>query len=216
MPSKVSSTSLPTATQLPPSDAPLPGFSAENPQSRDSPTAGKSGTTGHEHGVEPPPPAWEGDLQVLKSELLFTVPLLMEFPKCYWIWNYRLWTLNQAIERLPVPVARKVWEEELGLVGKMLHKDRRNFHAWGYRRYVVERLESSELAGKSLAEPEFEYTTRMIHMDLSNFSAWHHRSQLIPRILREREASDDSRKQFLDSGRHAFHSCSSRLLILEP
>lgn len=127
----------------------------------------------------------------------------MDFPKCYWIWNYRLWALNLAIERLPVPVARKVWDEELSLVGKMLHKDRRNFHAWGYRRYVVDQLESPELSGKSLVEPEFEFTTKMIHMDLSNFSAWHYRSRLIPRMLRERQSSDDSRKQFLESGRLA-------------
>lgn len=139
----------------------------------------------------------------------------MDFPKCYWIWNYRLWALNLAIERLVVPVACKVWEQELGLVGKMLNKDRRNFHAWGYRRYVVDRLESSELSGRSLVEPEFEYTTKMIHVDLSNFSAWHYRSRLIPRMLREREASDDSRKQFLESGRHTFTPAPHVLLIPE-
>ena len=124
----------------------------------------------------------------------------MDFPKCYWIWNYRLWILNQAIDRLPPPTAKKVWEEELGLVGKMLHKDRRNFHAWGYRRYVVEKLESAQLSGRSLVESEFEYTTKKIHEDLSNFSAWHHRSQLIPRLLREREADDATRERFLRNG----------------
>ena len=189
------------------------------PQSRDSPTAGKSGTTAdvadEGRGKQTSRSTWEADLEVLKSELLFTVPLLMDFPKCYWIWNYRLWALNLAIERLAVPVARKVWEQELGLVGKMLNKDRRNFHAWGYRRYVVDRLESSELSGRSLVEPEFEYTTKMIHVDLSNFSAWHYRSRLIPRMLREREASDDSRKQFLESGRHTFTPAPHVLLIPE-
>lgn len=204
-PSKASSSSSPTATPLPSSDAPLPASSAETPQSRDSQTAGRSGTT-HDPdggpGGKPSRQAWEDDLDVFKSELHFTVPLLLQFPKCYWIWNYRLWTLNQAIEWLPARVATKVWEEELGLVNKMLHKDRRNFHAWGYRRYVVDRLESSELAGKSLAEPELEYTAQMVRKDLSNFSAWHHRSQLIPRVLREREASDGDRRKFLESGRN--------------
>lgn len=141
---------------------------------------------------------WVNDLDVIKSELVFTVPLLMEHPKCYWIWNYRLWTLNKAIERLPVPVARKVWEEELGLITKMLHKDKRNFHAWGYRRFVVDQLESPELAGKSMIESEFEYTTMKIKEDLSNFSAWHYRSQHIPQLLRERNADDAGRRKLLD------------------
>jgi Protein prenyltransferase alpha subunit repeat len=137
---------------------------------------------------------------LLRSELGFTIPLLIEFPKCYWIWNYRRWVLQQAIDRLAVPTARKVWEEELGLVGKMLAKDRRNFHAWGYRRHVVARLESRDLDGRSMVETEFEYTTKMIRVDLSNFSAWHNRSQLITRLLEQREANDEARRRFLDDG----------------
>lgn len=135
---------------------------------------------------------------MIRTELGFTIPLLMEFPKCYWIWNYRLWVLQQATERLDVAAARRIWEEELGLVSKMLTKDRRNFHAWGYRRHVVTQLESPVLDGRSMVEPEFEYTTKMIHVDLSNFSAWHNRSQLIPQLLAERKSDDDSCKAFLD------------------
>lgn len=131
---------------------------------------------------------------------MFTVPLLMEYPKCYWLWNYRLWVLQQAVERLQTPVARAIWEEELGLVGKMLHRDRRNFHAWGYRRGVIAQLESSSLDGSSMVEHEFDYTTRMIRVDLSNFSAWHNRGQLIPRLLDERTADDAARRELLDKG----------------
>jgi hypothetical protein len=87
-------------------------------------------------------------------------------------------------------------------VGKMLVKDSRNFHGWGYRRKVVSELESPRLGGRSMVESEFEYTTKMIHGDkgLSNFSAWHRRSKLIPRLLDERNASDEARRQFLDDG----------------
>jgi geranylgeranyl transferase type-2 subunit alpha len=131
---------------------------------------------------------------------MFTIPLLLESPKCYWIWNYRLWILQQVIERLPVAAARRVWEDELGLASKMLIKDRRNFHAWGYRRQVVEKLESAVLEGRSMVEPEFAYTDKMIRADLSNFSAWHRRSKLIPRLLDERKADDASRRAFLDKG----------------
>lgn len=134
----------------------------------------------------------------MQSELAFTIPLLLEFPKCYWIWNFRRWVLSQAMLRLPVSAARGVWETELGLTSKMLTKDRRNFHAWGYRRYVVGNLESPALQGKSMAEDEFAYTKKMIEADLSNFSAWHNRSQLILRVLDERNADDATRRKFLD------------------
>ncbi|KAK1239361.1 hypothetical protein MKX07_008849 [Trichoderma sp. CBMAI-0711] len=137
------------------------------------------------------------DGDVIQTEIAFTMPLLMEFPKCYWIWNFRQWLLAQAIQRLPVPAARKIWETELGLVSKMLNKDQRNFHAWGYRRLVVAKLESPELDGKSMAEDEFAYTTKMIRQSLSNFSAWHNRSQLIPKVLEQRGADDRARAEFL-------------------
>ncbi|GKT86533.1 geranylgeranyl transferase type-2 subunit alpha [Colletotrichum tofieldiae] len=122
---------------------------------------------------------------------MFTIPLLLEFPKSYWIWKYRSWLLQQAIDLLPRPVARRIWEEELGLVSKMLTKDRRNFHAWATGG-------SAALDGGSLVEYEFEYTTKMINVDLSNFSAWHNRSNLIPRLLEERGADDEARQKFLE------------------
>ncbi|SPQ20342.1 7d9472be-761a-4431-b752-9b38df12824b [Thermothielavioides terrestris] len=142
--------------------------------------------------------AEQQDLATIQSELSFTIPLLLESPKCYWIWSYRQWILAQAIARLRPHVARQVWEAELGLASKMLGKDRRNFHAWGYRRHVVAQLESAALRGTSMVEAEFEYTYRMIQTDLSNFSAWHSRSKLIPRLLDERGADDAARRAFLD------------------
>jgi geranylgeranyl transferase type-2 subunit alpha len=129
---------------------------------------------------------------------------MIKYPKCYWIWNYRLWLLQQANERLEPDVARELWNRELVLVGKMLVRDSRNFHGWGYRRIVVSELESAKLNGKSMVESEFEYTTKVIYGDkgLSNFSAWHRRSKLIPRLLDEQNADDAARRQFLDDGRH--------------
>ena len=63
---------------------------------------------------------------------------------------------------------------------------------------VVEQLESGRLQGKSMVEEEFAYTTKMVHAHLSNFSAWHTRSKLIPRLLDERNATDEERKAFID------------------
>ncbi|PHH81589.1 hypothetical protein CDD82_390 [Ophiocordyceps australis] len=143
------------------------------------------------------PSALRLDEPSIRSELAFTIPLLLQHPKCYWIWNHRLWILDQAIKHLPAHQARSIWQDELALVSKLLHKDRRNFHAWGYRRHVVSHLESPDLQGHSMVESEFHYTTTMISEDLSNFSAWHNRSQLIPRLLSQRAADATSRKDFL-------------------
>ncbi|KAH6888746.1 hypothetical protein B0T10DRAFT_488882 [Thelonectria olida] len=194
-----SATDTPTTS----SDASLSSCSTETPRVPNPPRTGKSGTTLEEDAAS----KTEQDMGILRAELGFTVPLLLEFPKCYWIWDYRLWTLRQATERLNVATARRIWEEELGLVGKMLTKDQRNFHAWGYRRHVVAQLESPALEGQSLVEPEFTYTTAKIEGNLSNFSAWHNRSQLIPRLLEERKANDDSRKAFLDDELEQVREC---------
>lgn len=134
----------------------------------------------------------------------------MEFPKCYWIWGHRVWALEQTITRLPAKLARAVWQEELALDSKMLMRDRRNFHAWGYRQKLTTRLESAELCGASMAEPEFEYTKQMITSDLSNFSAWHRRAMLIPRILEERKTDDEGRQSFLESGKSVKHMRTRR------
>ena len=139
-------------------------------------------------------------LDIIQLDLQFLFPLLLKFPKCYWIWNHRLWLLEQSTALLPASKARKLWEEELGLVGKMLNRDSRNFHGWGYRRTVVASLESSALQGGSVARQEFEYTKKMIGINLSNFSAWDNRTKLILRMLVEEEASDDERKKMLDEG----------------
>ncbi|KXX75003.1 Geranylgeranyl transferase type-2 subunit alpha [Madurella mycetomatis] len=194
--SKASSTSSPSATTTTSSASCSASSSTATPPNPASPTAGKSGTTAEPDAAAAA--AEKQDLDLIKSELLFTIPLLLESPKCYWIWSYRLWILRQAIERLPAPAARRIWEEELGLASKMLGKDRRNFHAWGYRRHVVAQLESPTLGGTSMVEAGFQYTYDMIKSDLSNFSAWHSRSKLIPRLLDERGADDEARRAFLD------------------
>lgn len=133
---------------------------------------------------------------LIKEDLQFLIPLLKQFPKCYWIWNHRSWLLSTATSHLPTSTTAQLWQAESGLVSKMLALDSRNFHGWGYRRTVVAEIE--RLSGQSTAESEFEYTTKMIQTNLSNFSAWHYRSQLIPRLLSERDAGSEERTKFLD------------------
>ncbi len=146
----------------------------------------------------------EAIIELVSDDLDFLFPLLRKFPKCYWIWNYRLWLLEEASKMLPIADAHRFWKQELGLASKMLSIDSRNFLGWGYRRTVVAALESTLLntdgATHSMTEEEFNYTTRMIESNLSNFSAWHNRSKLIPRLLNEREADGMARRIFLNKG----------------
>lgn len=136
-------------------------------------------------------------LLLIKEDLQFLIPLLRQYPKCYWIWNHRRWLLTSAATYIPPRAALELWQGELGLVSKMLSLDSRNFHGWGYRREVVEQIE--RLREKSMVEPEFEYTAKMIRSNLSNFSAWHNRGQLMPRLLDERTADVEDRKKLLDA-----------------
>ncbi|KAL9104775.1 MAG: hypothetical protein Q9163_000325 [Psora crenata] len=144
----------------------------------------------------------EHSATMISNDLIFLMPLLRKFPKCYWIWNYRLWLLEESIRVISKPQARTFWDQELALTSKMLGLDSRNFIGWGYRRTVVASLESPflqlEETPPSLAEQEFEYTTKMIKTNLSNFSAWHYRSKLILRLLEERSADHHARRKFLD------------------
>jgi geranylgeranyl transferase type-2 subunit alpha len=141
---------------------------------------------------------------LLETELGLFLPLLIKFPKCYWIWNHRIWTLHQLSHHLEAPDARGFWENELKLVGTMLARDARNFHGWGYRRMVVAELESQKLSadanGKesSMAKTELEYTDKMVKANLSNFSAWHARSKLFPRVLEEQGADKTQKIKVLE------------------
>ncbi|KAL8947196.1 MAG: hypothetical protein Q9222_006495 [Ikaeria aurantiellina] len=138
----------------------------------------------------------------IANDLSFLLPLLRQYPKCYWIWNYRFWLLEEASRLLPSTTAYDFWQKELALVGKMLSLDGRNFHGWGYRRKVIAALEklssSMESTGKSMTESEFEYTTKMVESNLSNFSAWHRRSKLLPKLLDEKKADQAERRKALD------------------
>ncbi|ORY18752.1 hypothetical protein BCR34DRAFT_293519 [Clohesyomyces aquaticus] len=149
----------------------------------------------------PPPKPDPAALDIVNGDLQLTFALLRKFPKCYWIWNHRNWILEKGQSIFDSASALTLWLGELQLVGKMLHSDSRNFHAWSYRRFVVARLElirTRTPTQQSLTESEFEYTTKMIKSNLSNFSAWHNRSQLIPRLLEERVADSAARRKVLN------------------
>lgn len=158
-------------------------------------------------------PNYEALAHLISDDLAFLIPLLRKFPKCYWIWSYRLWLLQESTRLLPTPEAQRFWQQELALAGKMLNLDSRNFHGWGYRRTVTRVLDSDEFQSEGLksnmTKQEFDYTTRMINSNLSNFSAWHNRSKLIPELLSETKADHKTRREFLDDGKRGVQVLSN-------
>ncbi|TPX48842.1 hypothetical protein SeMB42_g00848 [Synchytrium endobioticum] len=100
-------------------------------------------------------------------DLILTQELVRHSPKSYWLWNHRRWVL--AV--IPSPN----WGRECDLLDAMLNLDTRNFHAWDYRRYVME-------ASRAIRSPldEFNYTTKKIAQNFSNYSAWHYRTKVYP------------------------------------
>ncbi|ODQ80913.1 hypothetical protein BABINDRAFT_165666 [Babjeviella inositovora NRRL Y-12698] len=132
-------------------------------------------------------------VDLFNRELHFTLLHLKRFPKCYWIWNHRVWVLQHfpdipSMEITPALIA-KVWQTELAIVAKLLEQDSRNFHGWHYRRFVTGQMAAlatdheTGAARVQLANIEFEYTTQKINANLSNYSAWHQRSKLVPQLL---------------------------------
>lgn len=117
------------------------------------------------------------------NELAFTTQQLKLFPKVYWIWNHRLWCLNEYPQS---PVEK--WRQELAIVSKLLTMDARNFHGWHYRRIVVGRLE--QMLHTNLSQQELDYTTEKINENISNFSAWHQRANLLPQMFEKGQISN--------------------------
>ncbi|SCU97915.1 LAMI_0F12090g1_1 [Lachancea mirantina] len=122
------------------------------------------------------------------KELSFTLETLKRFPKVYWIWNHRFWSLK----RCPGAEGSK-WRQELKMVDKILSLDARNFHGWHYRRTVVERIEIAEQT--SLNQQELAFATGKINENISNFSAWHQRANLLPKMFANGQIENE--RQFL-------------------
>ena len=104
---------------------------------------------------------------VAGAEMELSERALRRNVKSYSAWYHRKWVIEE--ERMAPHVSLSV---ELALVDKLLAVDSRNFHAWGYRRFVAQKL------GRSVGD-ELQYTLEQIERNFSNYSAWHYRSVLM-------------------------------------
>lgn len=148
---------------------------------------------------------------MLTKELKLTAAAIAKNPKSYPAWHHRQWMIDHYgfPQSAPVGVsaasdggqssaaaaaghvaARVDYRSELGLCGKLLTLDERNFHCWNYRRWIADR------AGVPV-EKELDYTLERIKINFSNYSAWHQRSALLKRqaIQCEVAASPDGQQQ---------------------
>lgn len=149
--------------------------------------------------------------EALEDDLKIVMSQLKRLPKCYWVWNHRIWCLNQL-----QTTNEANWDVELAIVSKLLEMDSRNFHGWQYRRFLVENIQKKaareyntqpnleELVQLKINIKEFEYTTSKINKNISNFSAWHNRTKLIPKIYSGLKELDN-KEEFSDVS-HLFQS----------
>lgn len=128
------------------------------------------------------------DSEFWDNELMFTLIQLKQYPKVYWIWNHRLWTLQHHSDR-----TTKIWETELAMTSNLLQIDARNFHGWHYRRLILNKLEN--VTGVNRDKDELEYVTKNINKNISNYSAWHQRAALISNLFSNNEIPDE--RQFI-------------------
>ncbi|OQV25696.1 putative Geranylgeranyl transferase type-2 subunit alpha [Hypsibius exemplaris] len=128
----------------------------------------------------------------LSSELLVpTENLLTNVSDLYSLWNYRReilqndlasctwhhrrWTLLQMIH--------PDWQKKLGLCDQALRMDERNFHCWGYRRFVVEKGSVPlDTIPEAQIQEELKLVLNAVFTDPNDQSAWFYSQFLVDQI----------------------------------
>uniref|UniRef100_A0A7S1IPR6 Geranylgeranyl transferase type-2 subunit alpha n=1 Tax=Eutreptiella gymnastica TaxID=73025 RepID=A0A7S1IPR6_9EUGL len=137
----------------------------------------------------------QGKAELVKNELLFNAKVITERDhKSYCTWYHRKWVVQQAS-------TPDVLESEMRLCAKGLNVDERNFHCWGYRRWVAGLLAGH---GQWSEDKEMEYNYQKIEQNFSNYSAWHNRALILDKESDGEKLSDEfelvSQAMYTDSG----------------
>lgn len=77
-----------------------------------------------------------------------------------------------VLNRLYEQEGDKAWAGEAEFLEKMLAKDTKNYHVWGYRQWLVRRFGLWD-------EGELEDVEEQLRFDIRNNSAWNHRWFLV-------------------------------------
>lgn len=112
----------------------------------------------------------------LERELQLNTDMITRDFKIYAAFVHRRWIMDQL-----APARRvQVLLEERKKCEYLLKKDERNFHAWGYRRWVRNLLVAG---GVLVDDDDDEFTEAKINANFSNYSAWHNRARDVQRLV---------------------------------
>ena len=154
----------------------------------------------------------------LEDELALTERCLRKHPKSYAAWHHRKWCVTRLARDSNAPsssvlsssAVASLLATELAMSQTLLDLDDRNFHGWGYRRFVAALLRARGVSPpraegdgaednddrdgrKASALEELRYSEAKIERNFSNYSAWHHRAEHLPRAFEENEAARAAR-----------------------
>jgi geranylgeranyl transferase type-2 subunit alpha len=141
----------------------------------------------------------------LEREYLLNTGVIMKDMKVYSAFVHRRWIFNHmTLER-----RRELLLGELKKCEALLKLDERNFHAWGYRRWVTEELRAATGVVEAVSSDatilttdeqppqqqptllptlytdadEWKFTEAKINQNFSNYSGWHNRGLLLERLI---------------------------------
>jgi geranylgeranyl transferase type-2 subunit alpha len=109
----------------------------------------------------------------LEAELELSNRIVTKDYKVYSAWVHRKW----IIEQLDPQRQKEVLLGENKKCEMLLKVDERNFHVWGYRRWVTQLL--CGLHGVALLDHEWSFSRTKIDQNFSNYSAWHNRALIL-------------------------------------
>lgn len=91
-------------------------------------------------------------------------PTGLQFEKNYQIWHHRRCIAEVLQDGVD-------FDAELDFMRKIFESDAKNYHAWSYRVWLIERF--------SLWEGELEYAESLLDREVQNNSAWSYRYFLL-------------------------------------
>ena len=101
-------------------------------------------------------------------ELLNSVMVDMRMTKSYCLWNHRRWVLLELSRR--GELGESDLKNEMKIVETIHSLDSRNFHAWSFRKFLIEKF--------NVQVDDLSYSTKLIESDFSNYSAWYLRTTI--------------------------------------
>lgn len=88
----------------------------------------------------------------------------LEKEKNFQIWHHRRCIAEMLGDRMDL-------DAEMEFMGEIFDSDRKNYHAWSYRIWLIERFQ--------LWESELDFVSQMLNLDKGNNSVWSYRNFIL-------------------------------------